>query len=159
MLPFYCIARRDSRRWIPTNSQGIVNFHKWVRVREGDPVKLETAPVLTVEYEMSGNLRDWTCNVIRWEDSRNGCDPKSWYFLSFDNKPLEQLLEWYSFNKSDLTHGDVTRQVNLFCECLEEELNSDPKCQGNFYFHFFDDCLSRSMPNLINLIQKQEKKN
>ena len=28
----------------------------------------------------------------------------------------------------------------------------------NFYFHFFDDCLSRSMPDLIDLIQEQEKK-
>ena len=144
--------------WIPTNSQGIVNFHKLIKVREGDTVKLDTAPTLSVSYQMSGNARTWTCNVISWLDCRNGRDPKTWYFLSFDNKPMEQLLVWYSFNKSKLTSSDVQRQADLLVECLEDELNSDPECKGNFYFHFFDDCLSRSMPDLIDLIQEQEKK-
>ena len=51
---------------------------------------------------MSGNTRSMTFNVITWTDKRDNLATKTWYFKSFDNKPLENLMEWYNYNSKNI---------------------------------------------------------
>ncbi len=48
---------------------------------------------------MSGNTRSMTYNIMTWTYKDNG-STKTLYFKSFDNKPLENLIDWYKENSS-----------------------------------------------------------
>jgi hypothetical protein len=57
-----------------------------------------------------------------------------------------------------LTSSDVQRQVDLYRECLEKELEDDPECRGNYYILYYDFYLSQAMPDLVRQIENREKR-
>lgn len=156
-------------QWCPVNSQGLKWYDLMVRKQKKEEKMMETAPNLFFQYTMSGNTRSMTYNIMTWTYKDNG-STKTSYFKSFDNKPLENLIDWYKENsklkklsqtdyqdQNDLRR-EVQRQCDLYRECLERELDSDPNCKDNYYILTFNDTLSVAMLDLEQMIKEREKK-